>query len=495
MIPFISYSVLFSVLVWLALKRISPTTTKAGRQIIFIFFLLKISAVPIFYLVYEKQYGGIENLDTGKFYHDARVIAAADRSFFWKALVGLQDDTPGSEDYEKYLKQTKNWDNGTVKDYLYNDNRVVIRFHAFLDAVTFDSYLVHALFNCLLSCIGIWLLFTSFRSSFKGKEYWLLALLCFFPALWFYSGALLKEGLCLATMGIAAKSLQIISHRHLKGILLFLPAFLVSCFLKPYLLLPFLFFSFYYFFVGKSWTFRKQALIFAVVVLGVFSIANALSLVFKNRSLPEAALQHQKRFEAVSHGGVFLSDGYHYLQLPPDTNLIQRTDGPSKKFRIRPGTKYMFWKPDQPADTLYATAPAIQDSSYTLLYYLAPAGSNLELNKRSPVHLLLSALYHTFCQPFFLPVKGPLQLLASFENLLLLTSLLIIILYGWRSGVDRQFILVFLTFALFISILTAITAPNSGAIFRYRAPAVIFIPAAATLLLPLQRKAKKSASL
>jgi len=482
MISFIFYSALFSALLWFGFGRLKNVPVTISRRILLLFFLLKITAVPVFYLVYEKQYGGIENLDTGKFYHDVKIIAHADRGFFWKTLLGLQDDRPGTADYKQYLQQTRNWDNGTVKDYLYNDNRIVIRLHALLDIFTFDSYLAHALFNCIFSCIGIWWLFSAFQQHFKKKELLLLALLCFFPALWFYTGALLKEGLCLFLMGAQVKGLQQVSRKQLSGLLFLLPTLFLSLLLKPYLLLSFFLFSCLYFLLRPIQGFRKQLLIFLSLLILAFFGANLLSVQLKNRSLTEAALQHQKRFEAVSHGGVFLTDGYLYLQLPPDTNLIELEAGPSKKYRIRSGTPYIYWKPNRPADTLYAIASEHPSNSYELLYYLPPAGSNIQLNKNSGPRLVLSAFYHSLLQPFFYPLRGPLPLLASGENLLILIGLLVILFQFARNPKGRTFTMIYLTFALFITLLTGITAPNSGAIFRYRAPAVVFIPIAALLL-------------
>lgn len=494
MIYFILYTLVFAVLVWLGRKQLIKKAGTLHPKFLLLLFLLKIAAVPSFYWIYQQRYGGIEDLDTGKFYHDVKVIAAADRSFFWRLILGQQNDQEGSADYEQFLKATKNWDNGTVKDFFYNDNRVVIRIHALLDVFTFDSYFVHALFSCIFSCIGIWWLFVAFRHVFRDQEINFLILLCLFPSLWFYSGALLKEGLCLLVMGAAAKGLSTFTEKRWQGIFWLLPALILSLFLKPYLLLSFFFFSTIYFLLQGRFRFRYQVIIFLILLLCAGGAANSLSLHFKSRSLGEAALQHQKRFEAVSHGGVFLSDGYHYLQLPADTHSIVRQAGSEKKYFIRPGTSYMYWKPNRSFDTLYATADITNKKTYELLYYLPPAGSNIQLNKSNPLALVFSALYHALFYPLFFPLNGFFLLLASFENLILLFSLMVIIFEFRKKGKGRFFGLIFVSFALAISLLTGITAPNSGAIFRYRAPAAVFIPLSALLFLTRNRPSRSIAN-
>ena len=92
-----------------------------------ILFLLKALAVPTFYFVYKKLYGGLELFDAGKFYRDASIIsdfAKEDTLAYVKLLFGLQDDSPGSYDFVNYLSRTDNWDNGQLKDFLYNDNHI-----------------------------------------------------------------------------------------------------------------------------------------------------------------------------------------------------------------------------------------------------------------------------------------------------------------------------------------------------------------------------------
>jgi membrane-bound metal-dependent hydrolase YbcI (DUF457 family) len=69
--------------------------------------------------------------------------------------------------------------------------------------------------------------------------------------------------------------------------------------------------------------------------------------------------------------------------------------------------------------------------------------------------------------------------MASFENLLLVISFVIITIGLIRNKKDAFPVVLFLCFALGLCLLIGATTPNSGAIFRYRSPVVIFILASA----------------
>ncbi|MDI1353449.1 MAG: hypothetical protein PSX36_00935 [bacterium] len=489
MIPFLIYSLVFLLLIYyngffglFKDEQINPAQYT-------LLLLGKILAVPVFYVTYKQLYGGIQNFDTGKFYNDVQVIthfAKTDPGFYFRLIFGLQDDAPGSYDFENCLKYTLNWDNGTVKDYLYNDNRVVIRIHTLLDFLTFGSYLTHSLFNCFLSFVGIHFLYKSFKDQFSGKEIGVLLILCFFPALWFYTGALLKEGLCLFVMGCSAFQIKQLSERRYgwKRFLFMVALLYLSFLLKPYLLLFFILCFGLYFFIQRSTVVTRKIGMYLAIIAGFVIIANTLSLALKKRSFVTAVLEHQRRFEAVSKGGVFLTDSLNYMQLKPDTTLIKRT---SKKnwVTIRPGVPYMYWEPNRPLDTLYCLSNEDTLSSYQLIYFIPQSGSNILLNKTNALTLILSSWYYSLMHPFFLHTKNSLQKLASLENFLVLISLLITF-WGLLGGKKDNFLpVVFLFFSLTLSLVIGLSAPNSGAIFRYRAPALIFVVMAALYFLDL----------
>jgi len=440
----------------------------------------KLTAVPLFILVYTKMYGGIENFDTGKFYHDVKVIfdyGKKEPGFLFQLILGLQDDSPGSSDYENALKYTLNWDNGTVKDYMYNDNRILIRSHVVLNFLAFNFYGIHALLSCFLSFIGIVLLYKTFKEWFKGKEIPMLLVFCFFPALWFYTGAMLKEGLTFFVLGCTLYLLKRVINREYSLVIFAGLCFLLflSLLLKPYLLV-FSAFCFALFFKIHYTTFiKRKALVFFGCLLAATLGVNGLSVVIKHRSLLEAAIKHQHRFIGVSRGGIFLADSVNFIRLSNDTSQLEKVSDKKDVYAIKQGTSYMYWKTVDQKDTLYCLENNDTTTRYNLVYIITPGKSNVELPQSGTFAILGACLYYTLFHPAFFNARNALQVLASCENLAVFAALSIIFLGLIKRKKEKFIVLVFLTFALCLCILIGLTAPNSGAIFRYRSPAMVFL--------------------
>lgn len=460
-----------------------------SRKKITLLFLGKALAVPAFLLVYTHMYGGIADFDTGKFFNDVVVISEYGKTnagFLFRVLFGLQDDSPGSDDHKYGLIQTMNWDNGTVKDYFYNDNRVVIRTHILLNFLAFNSYPVHALLNSFLSFTGIFFLYKSIKEWFRGKEIWVLLTLCFFPALWFYTGALLKEGITFFVLGCLLYQLSLFSKGErfrLSAMLWFLFLCYVSLLLKPYLLLFSLICFSLFFIIQRSRKMKNKPLWFLAVLAIILFACNLVSIGLKNRNLLEAALKQQHRFVGVSKGGIFLADSLNFIRLSNDSSQIKRIQGKDSTFNIRKHVSYMYWQTEDQKDTLYCHNNQDTSTTYQLVYIIQPANSNIELPYTHPLLTVGACFYYTLFHPTFLTAKGLLHLLAAFENLIVLAALVAIGFGAVVSKKEKLLPLCFLVFALGLCVLIGLTAPNSGAIFRYRSPAVIFILLAALYFL------------
>ena len=461
-------------------------------------FFLKALAVPAFYLVYERVYGGVEKFDSGKFFHDARIlnsIAFSDLRTYLKILFGLQNEHTTSYDF-LLLSTTLNWDNGIGEDYLYNDNRAVIRVHSLIHFIAFDSYFVHALFSCLLSFIGMVFLFKTFKSFFSGNVLLVLLTLCFFPSVWFYTGAPLKEGITFFILGLllfqTKKTLSGINMG--QNLVLLLPLLWLAVLVKPYVLIyAFVCFFVFYHLYNRPMLKRK----FSVFVLIIFSLGillNAASILFKNTSLAEAAFKRQRTFSEASKGGLLLSDNVRVIKLPYDTLLIRKEKNKEGYYSLKEGIAYQYRKTDSDTDTLMSAFNSDTLHLYTLLDKIAPANSNLEVSSTTAtkINSTLRYLYYTLYYPFFFNAKTALQWMASFENMLIVLTQLVICIGFFRNKKSHFLPLVFLFFALSECLLVGITTPNSGAIFRYRGPAILFMLLAAIYYLePFKMNFKK----
>lgn len=465
----------------------------SSKQFTLLFFL-KALAIPVFYFVYQKQYGGLEKFDTGKFYNDVKVIhdfALKDFGFYLRLMFGLQNDQPGSYDYQYCLVNTLNWDNGTMKDYLYNDNRILIRLHSLLQFVAFDSYAVQALFSCFFSFTGIYFLYKSLKEFFSGKEFFMLLVLCLLPALWFYTGALLKEGLTLLILGLSLFSLKsIIAGKRgliwISGLVLLV---LLNFLLKPYFLVFALICFGSFFWIRQNEKIKQKSMFFFSLLLISLLAANTVSLVVKKRSLWEAASKHQRIFSGVAKGGIYIYNNDRFIRLNYDSTLIYKAHAKKDLFKLKTGVSYMYWKTGHKEDTLYCRANSDTNTIYRLAYTISPAHSNINIVRfnNNPFMLLSSALYYTLLHPLFVNAHGTLQVLASFENLVLALALLFVLIRIFVSKKERFPVFVFMFFALALCLLFGLSTPNSGAIFRYRAPAVLFILLAALYYLPVPK--------
>ncbi len=450
-----------------------------SRKKFALLFLGKVAAIPVFLFVYTKMYGGIEEFDTGKFYQDVKVICdygKTDPGFLIRLLFGLQDDHKNSADFVNCLKNTVNWDNGTVKDYLYNDNRIVIRTHVLLNFIAFNSYPVHALFNCFLSFTGIFFFYKTFKEWFGGKELWVLLILCFFPALWFYTGALLKEGITFFVLGCMLWQLKKLVNRqnNVAGITWLVFLLFIALLLKPYVLV-FAAICFSLFFIIYRSQLKKKFLVYFSISLFIILAVNTASVLIKHRSLLEAALKQQHRFVGVSRGGIFLSDTVNFIRLTNDTSQVKKVADKKNSFTIRKNVSYMYWKTTDQKDTLYCYNNVDTIKTYELVYIIQQSKSNIELPHSNPFVTAAACFYYTLFYPTFFTAKNALQVLASLENLVVLIALLILVL-GFFKSKKRGFLpLVFIFFALSLCLLIGLTAPNSGAIFRYRSPAMVFL--------------------
>lgn len=494
MIIAILYAILFT---WLIYRNGLFGLFRAeqpGRRLLVAVFAVKLVAVPVFWFSYEKMYGGLALFDTGKFYNDVQVIFNCGLQHPWeffKLMIGLQNENTAFSDL--CLSGTVNWDNGTVKDFLYNDNRVLIRIHLLLHFFAFNSYAAHAVFSCLMSFIGCYRIFIALKGFFQEKETALLLVLCLYPALWFYTGGFLKEGLTLMLLGCLVYEMKVFFSRGLSWRSLFLLLLLLlAVFLKPYLLLLSALSFGLFFFLYYSGA-RRKTISFFVLTATVILLLNVASLYFKQRSLRDAALSQRHLFAGAARGGIFLIKDDRYLRLDYDTTLIKPVR--DSVYTIRAGVPYTYHEDAHHLDTLYCAANKDTLSEYHLDYMNPPGRSNLEVIPGEKIwQLLPKAVVQCFTKPFFSGGFNLMNLAASVENLLLILALLFISGALILSSKKKFLPVVLLFFALSTCLLVTITSPNTGAIFRYRAPAAVFIIVTALYLLPAPTKKDQGSS-
>ena len=468
-----------------------------NNKTITLIFILKALAVPCLYFLFLKLYGGIEKFDAGKFYFDAKTLNEFGRNNFpeyLKALFGLQDETPGSHFYNTIIVPTFNWENGDARDFFYNDNRVIIRLHSVLHFIAFNSYYVHALFSCFLSYIGLTYLYKTFKQFFTGKETILFIVICFFPTLWLYTGGLLKEGVSVFILGCSLYQLKLIFEKgfNIYSALKLLPFIFISFLLKPYLILYAIIYFTIFYTILKFYKGRYKVLGFVGALCVVSVIVNSFVVVVKGKSLSQAAMHRQKEFADLSKGGIFLLDSVKFVRLNYDYNSLIKVPAQKNVYKIKANVPYTYWEHSHQKDTLFCESNTDSQTTYTLIYELPTAGSNVDVigNTSSLAVISARSLYYTIAHPFFYNANGVMQLFASLENLILIVCFLTVIVMLVVKRNDGFVPFVFLFFGITLFILIGITTPNSGAILRYRSAAAIFVIISALYYFRNSKKSK-----
>ena len=480
MIIFTVYLLLISFLLWRNSFFGIFKDEVLNKNFISVVFILKSLAVPALYFLFLKLYGGIQGFDAGKFFFDAATLnqlALDDPQEYLKTLLGLQDETEGGHFYKVIIEPTFNWENGAEKDFFYNDNRVIIRLHSIIHFISFGSYFVHALVSCFFSFIGLFLFYKSFKEYLPGKERIFFMVICFFPSLWLYTGGLLKEGWCVFFLGANIYTIRSAFRNGFawKRIIVLSALLWISMLLKPYILLfSFLSFTIYYA-IEKFFPLKRKLFLYAGSMLILTGLMNLFVSTVKSKTLYEAALERQIRFADVAEGGIFLTDSSKLIRLKYDWKLVTKDPERRAYYFIKKDVPYTYWEHQHKLDTLYCTSNQNTTVSYSLAYVLPTGGSNLELKDKSAVIVLIRSFYHTTAYPFFINAKGPMQLLASAENLLMILSILICIYGIFFLKAPSYFPAVILFMGLVLFLLIGFTTPNSGAILRYRAPASLFL--------------------
>ncbi len=448
-------------------------------------FLIKISSIAVFYIVYMKLYGSIYYSDTGNFFRDSKIInsiAYSNFGEFFKLMFGFQEDGEGSYIFENFLKPTTTWDRSSG-EILYNDNRLVLRLHALIHFISFGNYFVHALFSCFLSFIGINWIYKTFKEQFKDKEIYFYLIWVLFPGVWFWTSGLFKEGPALFLLGMLLIALRrVIAQRKysIKNLLMLFIALQLSVVFKSYLMLPVLIATIVFFGV-KNRTDRSVSIKYVFTLLVTFLLTNLImSLAFKKDAVKMLA-ERQRNFIDVSNGGIFLWGEGKFIRTPYNFSLLNIDSSRTKVMaKINAGTTYSYCELSHERDTLYCKGNADTSTVYELMYVIPRSNTTFKpLISVTDWSSFLRSIPYSLCiavlKPFFFDARGAMDIVSSCENLLIILSLLWFVYNGIKHGFKDPHYVYFLSMAVMVLIIIGITSPNLGAMERYRALIVPFI--------------------
>jgi len=446
-----------------------------SKQRLLVLFVIKLMALVFFYWAYNRD-GGLERSDAGKFFHDAHVIAKWGQhhpSDFMSFLLGNQDDKEGSAMHEACFTHTYNWNTGRTKDFFYNDNRIVIRLHALIDWLARGNYFVHALMAMMMGLYGLFLLSKTFSALTSLPMSAFFTVGTIFPAVWFYTAAPLKEPYVVLVCGqLAYSAYQLFSNRFNNNVAIrFLFFSVMALLLKPYVCgtwLVMIVLSGLAYRLGKGES-RRVTLYFLVGLIGVIGLANFAATQYKQRSLLMQMRHQQKQFVISSRGGMYLSGGSKYIRMHPDRNLVVSV-GQDSLYKIKKGVSYAYWEDAHPDDSLFIQSNTDTNGVYVMQDFNLAGRSNIAVESYGNTwpSQLLHALFYGTLYPLPWQIRGGLQPLMGMENMLILASLLLCLFGSWKIKSTRLLMGITLLLAITLCVLPGFTAPNSGAIFRYR---------------------------
>jgi hypothetical protein len=368
--------------------------------------------------IYTTYYTNRLEADIFKYFDDSEVMYNALYSNpvdFFKMLFGYGNDH--EHFFNSYYLKMNNWDR-TYESSTYNDSRTIIRFNAMIRLFSMGNFHIHTLFFTCLSMIGFTGIFRSFKGFFSNKQGALIIVVFLIPSVIFWSSGALKESVLIFGMGILIYSLKQLTEQktNIKLLTLFILSFILLFFIKFYVLLALLPCVIGYF-ISVKFQIKHPLIIYSSVVL-VFSV-----LAFNSK------------------------------EIPPYFDFLETLVTKQKDF-IR-------------------------------LAEVTDSGSQFKLTRLEPsfigiVKVVPEALLNCCIRPLPQSGKSLVYLPSIIENIIILLSIFLAVFSIFKRKVTltleaKNMVWFSLVFTMLLFTIIGLTTPVSGALVRYKIPAMPFL--------------------
>lgn len=386
-----------------------------SRNILLVLLMLKIVASFSLFGVYSIIYEGSNRGDIFKYHNGGLVLYSAfseSPSDYFKMLSGICADEP---QLHKYYDTTdywyKKWNYG-----LFNDNRTIIRFAAFLDLFSLGNIYINLLLCAFVAFVGSYFLALSFVKTVPDRKWSAIIAAFIIPSVLFWSSSIMKECLVMFSLGILTYSwFELCDRFKIKHLIFFVLASVLLILAKFYVFLALVPGLILYLIPSKI---GKRKLSLSVV--GIF-IAVMLAFVFSEKII-----------------------GLNFVEIITD-------------------------KQHDFINMVNAEADAGNAGSNIDINRLEPsvwsfAGS------------LIPAYVNTFFRPFVTEANSFLKLFTCLENILFLLVFIYMCVRFRKIGTQEfKFVLFSLSYIIVLYGLVGLTTPNLGALVRYKIPAMPFL--------------------
>ncbi len=470
------------------------------KHILF-FISIKIIGCLAYYWVYYIYMPQFEGADSREALDGAETIYKAIHTNVWdyiRMVFGMHSESEYDRLYQDYFLHINDWSQTpSANTFFLNDNRTVVRIHAIFRLFSFGQYAVHALFLLLLSFVGQFAFYKTFKPYFKAKEVLLMLVIFLTPSILFWSSGLLKEPLAIFILGIFIYTffkLFVDKKYSFKIMISFLCSVVLFMLLKPYILIL-LAFPLLIFLVANKYQPKKIVLFYvASICIMISSSVLILKFVIK-KDIIQSIVTRQNDFINLSNGGIFFINDKKYVRLDcKDKEQFTEVDSIKHYCIIKPHTNYMYWNMGNIHDTIFVKDN--QDTSrFQFLSYSLPASSAIDMERLnhsvfSFIKLIPKSFINVLAKPFFYNLKSAIEWIASLENLIFALFFILCFMYRKKTNIDWNLLYLYVFTILISFLLIGLTTTVYGAIVRYKVPFLPFL-----LLIPLlivdEKKLKK----
>lgn len=460
-------------------------------KIIFGILIIKCVGCAAYYWVYFCYYPAGFNGDSVSTLHDAKIMYDALPNHpvdYFRMIFGFHSELDTDPLYEPYFKNIEKWGRADVtSDFFLNDNRTPIRINAIIMLFSFGNYAVHALVMLVISFIGQFAFYKTFKVYFPKKEMLLAIIIFLTPSILFWTSGVLKEPIAMCLLGLFVYAyFKLFVHYQFdkKYILLIVLSSVLFLIIKPYiivlLLVPLILFS-----LVKRYQIKRVVIFYFSSLLIIYGVGIlTLKFVF-HKDVLNTIVVRQNDFVSLSKGGRFFIHEDKYVRFEyNDTTHFHKVDTVNNLFQLDRHSAFMYWNTHNLRDTIYETNN--KDTSYfELRAVCAPSGSaiyvdRLQYSFSSFAKLIPQSFYNVLCKPLFYDSRSVLELMASFENLCFLLFFALCFLFRGKMSIDKNLLVCCIVIVMTSFILIGITTTVTGAIVRYKIPFIPFL-----LMIPL----------
>ena len=380
----------------------------------------------LLFLIYSLYYPVRQDADTFKYFDDSQYMYEA----FWTNPLDYFKMLFGVDCHSEHFNSHyfNNMSNW-VRSYdngLFNDNRLVIRVNAFLRLFSFGNYHVHSIILSYLAFMGSFALAKVFFEVSKSKSLSYIAVFLV-PSVVFWSSGILKEAILLSAMGFF-----VYHFYQLFGVNRryrnYVMVFLMSCILIVMKLYVFIALipAIFIWFTVKKW--NRSWWVYLGMYVSFLGLATVIGEFNPRLDFINLIVDKQKQFINLSNF-YDVNSGFHLEVLT-----------------------YDLWS----------------------------------VVKASP-----EGLFNVLTKPWPSEVNSILFVPAFLENIIVIALLITALVYRKALDVnDWDFVAFCLSFCIILFVVIGLTTPITGAIVRYKIPAIPFLFMAVFMFMDLNKLPK-----